>query len=189
MVRLKPLEVKTHESHVRRRETRFYALMKLSSRCQVWRKPGSAHHNLHPNSEAWRCCRSVFLWQGLENREEEKLNKNIQRYLLMKTWRRTLKLSFWAEGSQQDNDSKHIASGLGTQWMTFSGPDLNPIKHLWRNLEMTFHRRPPSNMIRVGEDLQRRMVENYQTEIPAEAAQLRKFVTNLLFCHVQCGLM
>ena len=57
---------------------------------------------------------------------------------------------------QQDNDPKHITK-ITKEWLQDNSvnvlewpsqsPDLNPIKHLWRDLKMAVHQRSPSNLM------------------------------------------
>ena len=56
---------------------------------------------------------------------------------------------------QQDNDPKHTVKTM-QQWLQdkslnvidrpSQSPDLNPIKHLWRDLKIAVQRRSPSNL-------------------------------------------
>ena len=76
---------------------------------------------------------------------------------LMRTCSRVLWTSDWGEGSSsyrttalstQDNKGVY----LGQLWMSLSGPDLNPIEHLWRDLKIAVHRCSPSNLIELELD-------------------------------------
>ena len=72
----------------------------------------------------------------------------------MKTWFRVLRTSDWAEGSPS-NRTMHTAKTTQAwlrdssvnvlEWPSQSS-DLNPIKHLWRDLEMAVHWRSLSNL-------------------------------------------
>lgn len=114
----------------------------LNSKHHVWRKPGTTQHlpNTVPvvkhvcgSIMVWGCFSVAGAWQLV--RVEGKLNGTKHRY--------------------PNNDPKNSAKTM-QEWLTDISvnilewpslrPDLNPIEHLRRDLEMIIHQRSPSNL-------------------------------------------
>ncbi len=90
-------------------------------------------------------------WSGLRESWMEQSTEIFS----MKTCSTALRTSDWAEGSPSNMTMKHTAK-VTQEWLRdisvnplewpSQGPDLNPTKHLWRDLKMAVHRRSPSNL-------------------------------------------
>ncbi len=139
-------------------------LVGLNCKRYVWRKPGTAHHQSNTVPTVKHGGGSIMLWgcfsaagTGRLVAIEGKMNAAKYREILdenllqsAQDLRLGRRFTF-----QQDNDPKHTAkitkewlhnnSVTVLEWPSLS-PDLNPIKHIWRDLKMAVHQRLPSNL-------------------------------------------
>ncbi len=161
-------------------------LFGLNSKRYVWRKPGTAHHLSNTVPTVKHSGGSIMLWgcfsaagTGRLVAIERKMNEAKYRDILdenllqsAQDLRLGRRFTF-----QQDNDPKHTAK-IMKEWLHYNSvtvlewpsqsPDLNPIKHLWRDLKMAVHQRLPSNLI----ELERICKEEWQ-RIPKSRCEKR----------------
>ena len=110
------------------------------------------HTPVYIMSHSWRCISEQKLSHAVEgivlDKKEEILDKNLLQSA--KDLRLGRRITF-----QQDNDPKHTAKAM-QEWLwdkslnvlecPSQSPDLNLIKHLWRDLKIAVQRQSPSNL-------------------------------------------
>ena len=129
----------------------------LNAKHHVWRKPGTIPTVKHGGG-------SILLWvcfstaeNGRLVRIEEKMNGAKYRQILDENLLQSAQILRPGQRFtfQQDNNPKHTAK-TRQEWLRdkslnvlewpSQSPDLNPIKHLWRDLKIAVQRRSPSNL-------------------------------------------
>ncbi len=139
-------------------------LFGLNSKRYVWKKPGTAHHLSNTVPTVKHGGGSIMLWgcfsaagTGRLVAIEGKMNAAKYRDILdenllqsAQDLRLGRRFTF-----QQDHGPKHTAK-IAREWLhnnsvtvlewPSQSPDLNPIKHLWRDLKLAVHQRLPSNL-------------------------------------------
>ena len=130
-------------------------LFVLNAKCHVWRKPGTIPTMKHGGGTIilWGC----FSGTGSRVRIKAKMNgakyrENRYENLLHSAQALRLGRRFIF---QQDNDPKHTAKTT-QEWLRHKSLnvlewpsqslDLNPIKHLWKDLKIAVQRRSSSNL-------------------------------------------
>ncbi|KAG2455931.1 TCB1 transposase, partial [Polypterus senegalus] len=140
-------------------------LFGVNARRHVWKKPGTTHHQPNTIPTVKHIGGSIMLWgcfsvagTGRLVRIKGKMTAAMYRDILDENLLQSaLDLRLGRRFIfQQDNNPKHTAK-ISKEWLQDNSvnvlewpsqsPDLNPIKHLWRDLKMAVHRRFSSNLM------------------------------------------
>ncbi|KAG2460189.1 TCB1 transposase, partial [Polypterus senegalus] len=174
-------------------------LFGVNARHHVWRKPGTAHHQVNTIPTVKHGGGSIMLWgcfsaagTGRLLRIKGKMTAAMYRDILDENLLQSvLDLRLGRRFIfQQDNDPKHTAK-ISKEWLQDNSvnvlewpsqsPDLNPIEHLWRDLKMAVHRRFPSNLmelercckvewVKLAKDRRAKLVASYSKILEAVIA-------------------